>query len=132
MSPLQDPDERNRRGREAEGLAAAHLAGLGWELLARNHRCPQGEVDLICRAGEEIHVVEVRSRTGESQGGPEETVGRVKARRVVAAAADWAQQHGGLSQRFRFDVVAVVFGEDPPRISLYRDAFDADGRPGHW
>ncbi len=132
MARLEDPDERSRRGREAEGLAAGHLAGLGWELLGRNHRCPRGEVDLICRAGKEIHFVEVRSRTGDARGGPEETVGRVKARRVVAAATDWALEHGGLGQRFRFDVVAVVFGEDPPRISLYRDAFDADGRPGHW
>jgi putative endonuclease len=132
MAEPRDADERNRRGREAEGLAAAHLAALGWELLARNHRCPQGEVDLVFRVGEEIHFVEVRSRTGQAQGGPEESVGRGKARRVVAAASDWALQHGGLAQRFRFDVVAVVFGEDRPRISLYRDAFDADGRPGHW
>ena len=127
-----DPDERNRRGREAEGIAARHLSGLGWELVARNHRCKQGEVDLVCREGVEIHFVEVRSRTGEEQGGPEETVGPQKARRVVAAATDWALRNGGLEQRFRFDVVAVTFGATAPRVALFRDAFDADGRPGAW
>jgi putative endonuclease len=132
MSLEEDPDERNRRGREAEDLAGAHLAGLGWEVVARNHRCREGEVDLVCRRGREIHFVEVRSRTGEAQGGPEETVGRRKARRVAAAATDWALSNGGLSQRFRFDVVAVTFGEGQPRIVLFRDAFDADGSPGHW
>jgi putative endonuclease len=132
MSLLSDPDERNRRGREAEGLAAGHLSGLGWEIIGRNHRSPQGEVDLICREGRYVHFVEVRSRTGEAHGGPEETVGRVKARRVVAAATDWALRNGGLEQPFRFDVVAVTFGEGQPRVVLYRDAFDSDGRPGHW
>ena len=132
MALADDPDERNRRGREAEGLAASHLAALGWELVARNHRSPQGEVDLVFREGREIHFVEVRSRTGEEQGGPEETVGRSKARRVVAAATDWALRNGGLEQRFRFDVVGVTFGAPEPRIVLFRDAFDADGRPGHW
>lgn len=132
MGLRDDPNERNRRGREAEDLAAGHLAGLGWELLARNHRCPEGELDLVLRAGPEIHFVEVRSRTGEAQGGPEETVGRRKARRVAAAAADWARSNGGLFQRFRFDVVAVTFGDGEPRIVLFRDAFDADGSPGHW
>jgi putative endonuclease len=132
MSLASDPDERNRRGREAEGLAASHLAALGWEVIARNHRSPQGEVDLVCREGREIHFVEVRSRTGEAQGGPEETVGRSKARRVVAAATDWALRNGGLEQRFRFDVVAVTFGGAVPRVLLFPDAFDSDGRPGHW
>ncbi len=132
MRAEHDPDERNRRGREAEGLAAEHLAALGWTIVDRNHRSPQGEVDLVCREGRTVHFVEVRSRTGEAQGGPEETVGRVKARRVVAAATDWALRNGGLEQPFRFDVVAVTFGAGEPRIALFRDAFDADGRPGHW
>lgn len=132
MSLLQDPDERNRRGREAEALAADHLVALGWEVVARNHRSPQGEVDLVCREGRNVHFVEVRSRTGEARGGPEESVGLRKARRVVAAATDWALRNGGLEQPFRFDVVAVTFGEATPRVLLFPDAFDANGRPGHW
>jgi putative endonuclease len=132
MTLRDDPNERNRRGREAEGLAAAHLTGLGWAVIARNHRCPAGEVDLVCRAGEELHFVDVRSRTGEEYGGPEESVGRRKARRVVAAATDWAEANGGLCRPIRFDVVAVTFGEGAPRIAVFRDAFDGDGSPGHW
>jgi putative endonuclease len=128
------PDPRPALGRRAEALAAAHLAGLGWQVLDRNHRCKQGELDLVCRDGGYIRFVEVRSRTGEQQGGPEESVGHVKARRVVAAATDWALSHGGLEQRFRFDVVAVTFGEGDaaPEIRVFLDAFDGDGRPGFW
>jgi putative endonuclease len=125
-------DDRRARGREAEDLAAAFLAERGCEVIARNHRIRRGEVDLVCREGDVLCFVEVRSRTSEAQGGPEETVGRVKARRVVAAATDWAVRNGGLDRAIRFDVVAVTFGEGAPRLEHFRGAFDADGRPGLW
>ena len=133
--PLADiVDPRNALGRRAEALAAERLAARGWELVDRNHRCKRGEVDLVCRDGAYVRFVEVRSRTGDARGGPEESVGRVKARRVIAAATDWALSHGGLDQRFRFDVVAVTFGEGDaaPIDRVFEDAFDGDGRPGVW
>ncbi len=124
--------DRRARGREAENLAAAFLAARGFEILDRNHAVPRGEVDLVCREGDVLCFVEVRSRTSEAQGGPEETVGRRKARRVVAAATDWALRNGGLDRDIRFDVVAVTFGERGPHIEHFRAAFDGDGAPGLW
>ncbi len=128
-----DPGSRRARGREAEALAAAFLEARGVEILARTHAVRQGEVDLVARDGEVLCFVEVRSRTSEAQGGPEETVDRAKARRVVAAATDWAARNGGLDRDIRFDVVAVTLLEGaPPRIEHFRGAFDADGQPGLW
>lgn len=116
----------------AEALAADFLAAQGFRVVDRNHRCPRGEVDLVCEEGGALAFVEVRSRTSEAQGGPEETVGRRKARRVVAAATDWALRNDGLERTICFHVVAVTFGEGDPRVELFRDAFDGDGSPGHW
>jgi putative endonuclease len=125
-------DDRRARGREAEELAAAFLARRGVEVIARNHRIRQGEVDLVCRDGDVLCFVEVRSRSSEAPGGPEETVGPRKARRVVAAATDWAVRNGGLDRAMRFDVVAVTFGEGAPRVEHFPAAFDAGGGPGVW
>jgi putative endonuclease len=125
--------DRRARGREAEDLAAGFLEAHGLEILDRNHASKQGEVDLVAREGEVLCFVEVRSRTSEAQGGPEETVTPSKARRVVAAATDWAARNGGLERDIRFDVVAVTLLEGaPPRIEHFRGAFDADGQPGPW
>ena len=127
-----DPDRR-ARGREAEDLAAAFLEARGLAILARNHATRQGEVDLVAREGDVLCFVEVRSRTSEAQGGPEETVSASKARRVVAAATDWAARNGGLDRDIRFDVVAVTLLDGaPPRLEHFRGAFDADGQPGLW
>jgi putative endonuclease len=126
--PSASPDRR-ARGREAEDLAATWLEARGLAVLARNHAVRGGEVDLVCDDGGVLCFVEVRSRTSEAQGGPEETVDRRKARRVVAAATDWAVRNGGLARDIRFDVVAVTFGEGAPRLEHFRGAFDADGGP---
>jgi putative endonuclease len=126
-------DPRLALGRRAEELAAEFLAGRGLEILDRNHRIRRGEVDLVARDGDVLCFVEVRSRSSRAQGGPEETVGRAKARRVVAAAADWAVRHGGLDRAIRFDVVAVTFAEGAaPLVEHFPGAFEADGGPGIW
>jgi putative endonuclease len=124
--------DRRAQGKQAEELAAAYLRERGFEILDRNHAVRRGEVDLVCREGDVLCFVEVRSRTSEAHGGPEETVDRRKARRVVLAATDWALRNGGLERAIRFDVVAVTLLPDAPRIEHFRAAFDADGGPGHW
>jgi putative endonuclease len=122
--------DRRALGRAAEDLAAAWLAERGYRILDRNHALRRGEVDLVCEAGGVLCFVEVRSRTGERFGGPEESVGRRKARRVVLAAQDWIARNGAGGRDVRFDVVAVTFGEGPPRVAHFPAAFDADGAPG--
>jgi putative endonuclease len=122
--------DRRARGREAEDLAAGWLAERGYRILARNHALRTGEVDLVCEVSGVLCFVEVRSRTGDAHGGPEETVDRRKARRIILAATDWAARNGGAERDIRFDVVAVTFGEGAPQLVHFPAAFDADGTPG--
>ena len=126
----QEGASRRARGREAEALAAAWLAERGYRVVARNHAHRGGEVDLVCEAAGVLCFVEVRSRSDAAHGGPEETVDRRKARRVVLAATDWALRNGGLEREIRFDVVAVTFGDGAPHVAHFPGAFDADGAPG--
>jgi putative endonuclease len=120
---------RSASGRAAEEAAAAWLGRQGFEVVARNHRTRRGEVDLVCRERGVVCFVEVRSRSRLDYGSPAASVTVAKARRVVSAATDWALRHGGLRQAMRFDVVAVDLSGPAPRFTLFRNAFDADGRP---
>lgn len=127
--PPSRPSERRDRGRSAEDRAAAYLEGEGFTVLARNHLCPRGEVDLIVGKGEVIAFVEVRSRNGSGFGSPVETVSRGKRRRVIAAAIDWAAREGVLdSHALRFDVIGIVDrGDDEAEVEWLPGAFDATG-----
>ena len=106
--------------------AAAHLLRSGgYRIVARNHRCRRGEIDLIAEKGEVLVFVEVRTRSTALFGGPEETVGARKQQRVIAAARDYLAQRRGPPRAARFDVIAVVDGPSGPSLTHFENAFDA-------
>jgi putative endonuclease len=114
---------KQRAGDCAEAAAAQHLAGAGCQLIARNARYPEGEIDLIIREGELLVFVEVRFRSGRSFGGAPASVDRFKQKRIMRAAQRWlAQHHGERWPACRFDVVAV---DGDGTIEWIRDAFAA-------
>lgn len=117
---------RQRLGELGEQAAAAALQGRGYRIVARNHRCRRGEVDLIAESGELLIFVEVRTRATAAFGAPEETVDAGKRRRVIAAARDFLARWRGPERGVRFDVVAVVDGPQGPRLTHYENAFDAE------
>lgn len=105
----------NRRaaGASAEDAAEAMLLGRGWSLAARNWRCRTGEIDLVCREGDTLVFVEVRSRKAPSRYGTAvEAVTPRKCRQVRATAEVYLRMNGLSGCRVRFDVVAVTFGID--------------------
>ncbi|HLV61402.1 MAG TPA: YraN family protein [Fredinandcohnia sp.] len=128
--PPAPPEHRRASGLAAESIAAAFLEERGWEILARNHHCRGGEVDLVARKGRTIAFVEVRSRANDAYGHPVESVTWSKRRRIVRAAVHWARGAGVLDTHFlRFDVIGILFDADGrPRIRYIEGAFDADGR----
>jgi len=100
-------DGRRRLGAFGERLAAAHLAAKGYRILARNHRCREGEIDIVAQDGETLVFVEVRTRRGDALGGPAESVTARKEARLVAAATAYVQALPQLPAGQRIDVVAV-------------------------
>lgn len=93
-------------GAAMERLAESFLVAQGWRVLARNHRCRFGEVDLIVRDDAVLVFVEVRFRRSVQFGGAAASVDRRKQRRLIAAAQDYLQTHP-LPLPCRFDVVAI-------------------------
>jgi len=115
---------RARFGALGEDAAAELLRKNGYRIVARNHRCRAGEVDVIAEKGDVLVFVEVRTRATSAFGGPEETVGARKQRRVIAAARDWLAQRRGPARAARFDVIAVVVGPSGPELTHFESAFE--------
>jgi len=116
---------RQRFGDAGEKAAEDWLLRDGYRVVARKHRCPRGEVDLVLERGELLVFVEVRTRATALFGAPEETVGAAKQRRIVRAARDFLARWRGPPRGARFDVVAVLDRPGTPVVTHIPNAFDA-------
>jgi putative endonuclease len=115
-------------GQRAEELAARYLEGLGYRVLARNWRRPEGELDLVVDKEGLCVFVEVRSRTGTERGHALETVDARKRAQVRRAARMYIDEERPSAAVFRFDVVGVTFAleDTPPELIHIEDAFGTD------
>ena len=113
------------RGREAEDRAAAHLRTQGFEILARNFRTKLGEIDIVALSpGRDILIfAEVRYRSRDDFGTPEESVGISKQRKLVKAAQIFLQTAPTVVRGVaaRFDVIAL----SPLGLRHIENAFEA-------
>lgn len=106
------------RGERAERLARDFLREHGYEIIAERYRWRGGEIDLIGRDGDYLVFIEVRSRSKELFGLPEETIGWAKRQKILGTAQHYLVRHPS-TLPVRFDVIALSGG----RLRLYKDAF---------
>ena len=116
--------KRLETGRQGEERAAQYLAKAGYRILARNYRCPVGELDIIAQHDDTIVFVEVRTRRVPCMVRPEDTVNRTKARHVMRAAQYYLSTTSDDDRPWRVDVVAVEFDPagKPLRLEHHQDA----------
>src|SRR5262245_6386004 len=118
--------QRQALGRLGEELACAELERLGYVVVTRRYRTRYGELDIVARHEGMLVFVEVKARESRDFGHPAEAVTPQKMRRLFLMATDYVMCAGVRDTAFRFDVVSVEMQFDPPRITVYPDAF----RPG--
>ena len=98
--------EAEKRGRQAESLAALWLRLKGWRILARRAKVAGGEVDIVARRGRTLAFIEVKARSSEEIAAFALDAGRI--RRVVAAAERLAPRFMREGDSVRIDAVYVT------------------------
>jgi putative endonuclease len=95
----------------------------GYDVVARNWRCREGELDLVVASRSELVFCEVKTRSSDRFGVPAEAVTSAKQRRLRMLAARFLAEHpsarGAAGRRIRFDVAAVTGG----RVEVIEAAF---------
>lgn len=100
-------------GRRGETLAARFLRPHGYKVLYRRFRAPGGgEVDIVCRHGDTLVFVEVKTRTGLAYGRPGEAVDTAKQKLITRGASAWLRLLPETEILYRFDIVEVLVGRD--------------------
>ncbi|MHA7303991.1 YraN family protein [Arthrobacter sp. TMN-49] len=95
-------------GQAGERLAADYLEDRGIRVIDNNWRCPRGEIDLVALDGDELVIVEVKTRRSRRYGDPLEALTRTKILRLRTLAVLWAREHQYVMGAVRIDAVGII------------------------
>ena len=116
-------DDRSALGRAGEDAALAAYRRRGFTLLARNWRCPLGELDLVLERSGLIVFSEVKARRGVSFGGGYEAVTWTKRRKLRQLADAFLASQAPHAATTRFDVASVWMRGGRADVEVFEDAF---------
>jgi len=109
-------------GSRYELLAQEYLKKQGFIVLEQNYRNASGEIDIIGIDENTLCFVEVKYRSSEHYGAPEEAVTLYKQKKIITVAKYYLVCHKQyFNKSCRFDVVAICDGS----IKWIKDAFYA-------
>lgn len=104
-------------------MAANYLQDKGYRIALQNFRSGKGEIDLIAWApGGALVFVEVKTRSLDAYGGPEEAVDKKKQDQIARTAGSYMEQIGHEGE-IRFDIISVLLQKD--QVKNIRHAEDA-------
>jgi putative endonuclease len=120
--PANPMNTRAILGKKGEDLALQYLQKKGYTLLERNWRFRHKEVDIIATDGRDLVFVEVKTRSSDWFGAPEEAVDDRKQRYLMDAAEAFIRIRK-LDTNIRFDVVSIILKPGYQSIDHIMDAF---------
>lgn len=119
------PNQKQALGSWGEQRAAEYLQEHGYQIVARNVRGEYGEIDLLARQGEVLVFVEVKARSSEQFGNPEEAITPLKRQHLLDCALDYLQVHLEPEGDWRVDVISVRrMKNGRPEILHFENALD--------
>ncbi len=98
--------KHNELGKIGEDIAEKYLKSHGFEVIERNYRKPYGEIDIVARAKERLHFVEVKSVSYGTPYRPEDNVHPQKLRRLARVIQAYLISHATIED-WQFDVLCV-------------------------
>lgn len=108
-------------GKWGEETAVEYLTRRGCEIVGQNVRTPYGEIDIVARQGDSVIFVEVKTRTSNKMGLPEESITARKREHMVACAEHYAAEHE--IDHWQIDVISIEGKPgSQPKVTYFENA----------
>jgi putative endonuclease len=112
----------NELGKKGEVLAAELLLKKGYTILEKNWRYLKAEVDIIAQNKETLVIVEVKTRSSDYFGDPQDFINPKKIQLLVSAANEYVVSRN-LDVEVRFDIIAILLNSKTKKIEHLENAF---------
>ena len=104
--------DNKKLGKKGERLAEKLLERQGYEILERNFHTRFGEIDIVAIDDDTLTFVEVKTRSGEKFGKPEEAVGQRKIQAITKAGQYFRLIRKDLPEAERIDLVVIEMNRE--------------------
>ena len=114
--------QHNDLGLKGEELAIEYLEKNGYLIVEKNYRYRKAEVDVIARIDTTLVVIEVKTRSSNYFGNPQDFVNPKKIKLLVSAIDNYVVKRD-LDVEIRFDIIAILRNKETYNIHHIKDAF---------
>ena len=114
--------QHNELGKKGEQLAIDYLVENGYSIVEKNYRFQKAEIDVIAQKENVLVVVEVKTRSTDYFGNPQDFVNPKKIKLLVSAIDNYVTEKD-LDVEIRFDIIAIVKQKNIFKIEHLEDAF---------
>ena len=112
----------NELGNKGEEMSVEFLQKKGYTILDRNWRFKKAEVDVIAKKNDILAIIEVKTRSTDYFGNPQDFVNSKKIRLLVEAINEYVTAKD-LDVEVRFDIIAIIKNHNKYEIEHIEDAF---------
>ncbi|NLP57121.1 YraN family protein [Lutibacter sp. B1] len=112
----------NELGKKGEEIAVEFLVKNGYKILEQNWRFQKAEVDIIALKNDVLAIVEVKTRSTNYFGNPQDFVNSKKIKLLVEAINEYIISKN-LDVEVRFDIIAIIKNQNSFKIEHLEDAF---------
>jgi putative endonuclease len=95
-----------------ETIAGNILKKKGYKIVEKNYRCKYGEIDIVAEIKKTLVFVEVRTKSSQEYGTPEESVTSSKKGKIVSSVFDYLNDHKCMSRIWRIDFIGIELSGD--------------------
>jgi putative endonuclease len=114
--------QHNELGKEGEKIAIDYLLKKGYSILETNYRFLKAEIDIIAKNKDEIIGIEVKTRTSNYFGNPQDFINAKKVKLLVLALDNYINEND-IACEARFDIIAIIKNKSTFEIEHLKDAF---------
>ena len=98
-------------GKLGENIAQEHLKNKGYNIIEQNYKTKYAEIDLITKKKDTLVFIEVRTKTGEEFGTPEDTINRDKKSKLRMNAMAYVNRKKWKGP-YRIDAICIILNPD--------------------
>jgi putative endonuclease len=105
-------------GKFGEKIASEYLQKKGFKIISTNFKKKHGDIDIVAYDHETLVFIEVKTRSNDEYGQPEDTINTYKIKRLIQSANYYCLTNNIRNKSLRIDIISIKVPENIKKITI--------------